>query len=57
LILEDNGSKFGTMIKINKAHKILSIKDNDGNEFNNNYKYNASIYQIGRTMIYFKLYN
>ncbi len=45
------------MIKINKAHKILSIKDNDGNEFNDNYKYNASIYQIGRTMIYFKLYN
>ena len=39
------------MIKINKAHKILSIKDNDGNEFNDNYKYNASIYQIGRTMM------
>ena len=27
LIIEDNGSKFGTMIKVNKPHKLLDIND------------------------------
>jgi hypothetical protein len=26
LIIEDNGSKFGTMIKVNKPHKLLEMK-------------------------------
>jgi hypothetical protein len=26
LIIEDNGSKFGTMVKVNKPHKMLEMK-------------------------------
>ena len=26
LVIEDNGSKFGTMIKVRKPHKILDMK-------------------------------
>lgn len=57
LVLEDNGSKFGTLVKVNKPVELLSILDKNGNEFNHNYKHNGSIYQIGRTMIYFKFYD
>jgi hypothetical protein len=28
LIIEDNGSKFGTMVKVNKPHKMLEMKYN-----------------------------
>ena len=57
LILDDNGSKFGTLVKVNKPQQILCIKDKDGSDFGSKYKYNASIYQVGKTMFYFKLYD
>lgn len=57
LILDDNGSKFGTLVKCNRPMPILSLKDPLGNDFKTKYKYNACIYQVGRTMFYFKLYD
>jgi hypothetical protein len=57
IILEDNGSKFGTLVKVNKPKEILKICQEDGSEFKVKHKFNASIYQIGRTMIYFKFYD
>jgi hypothetical protein len=57
ILLEDNGSKFGTLVKVNKPQQILCIKDKDGSDYGSKYKYNASIYQVGKTMFYFKLYD
>jgi hypothetical protein len=44
LILEDNGSKFGTLVKINKPIELLSVLDQNDNEYNRNYRFNGSIY-------------
>jgi len=44
LILEDNGSKFGTLVKVSKPKEILNILDNEQNELKPEYKFNASIY-------------
>lgn len=57
LILQDNGSKFGSLVKINRPMQLLSIKDKDGVEFKQRYKYNSNIIQVGRTMLYFKFYD
>ena len=57
IILEDNGSKFGTLVKVNKPQVLLQTRDKNGDEFKSKYKYNASIYQIGKTMFYFKFYD
>lgn len=57
IILEDNGSKFGTLVKVNKPQVLLQTRDKNGEEFKSKYKYNASIYQIGKTMFYFKFYD
>lgn len=57
LILQDNGSKFGSLVKINRPMQLLNIKDKDGIEFKQRYKYNSSIIQVGRSMLYFKFYD
>jgi len=44
IILDDNGSKFGTLVKVNKPKALLNILNSEGDEYKNNYKYNASIY-------------
>ena len=44
IILDDNGSKFGTLVKVNKPVVLLDVKDKNGEEYKNRYKYNASIY-------------
>lgn len=44
IILEDNGSKFGTLVKVNKPQVLLQTRDKKGDEFKSKYKYNASIY-------------
>jgi hypothetical protein len=44
LLLEDNGSKFGTFVKVQKPQKILSILNSNGQEYPMQYKYNSSIY-------------
>ena len=33
LILQDNGSKFGSLVKINRPMQLLNVKDKDGIEF------------------------
>jgi hypothetical protein len=43
LILEDNNSKFGTLVKIHKPAQLLSRYDFDGNDFSRSYKYNSTI--------------
>lgn len=57
LVLDDNGSKFGTLIKVKKPIELLSILNKQGNEFNSKFKFNSNIFQIGRTMMYFKFYD
>jgi hypothetical protein len=57
LVVEDNGSKFGTLVKIFSPSQILSLHDQNGNDYKNRFKFNAKIFQIGRTMFYFKLYD
>ena len=54
LIVQDNGSKFGTLVKVNKPTQLVSLKDNQNIHNKNQF---ASIYQIGRTMFYFKFYD
>ena len=44
LLLEDNGSKFGTFVKVQKPQKILSVLNSSGQEYPTQYKYNSSIY-------------
>jgi hypothetical protein len=44
VIIDDNGSKFGTLVKMNKPQSIISILDENGEEYNKNYKFNATIY-------------
>lgn len=53
VILQDNGSKFGTLVKISKPRLLLQSKDSSLKQGKNN----ACIYQIGKTMFYFKLYD
>lgn len=43
LTLEDNGSKFGTLVKIQGPQKLATINKEPA----------SSMYQIGRTLIYF----
>ena len=43
LILDDNGSKFGTLVKCNRPMPILSLKDPLGNDFKTKYKYNYQL--------------
>ena len=58
LILDDNSSKFGTLVKIMKPKAILNVFGENGDEIKNTrHHQNASIYQIGRTMFYFKFYD
>lgn len=65
LIIEDNGSKFGTMIKVNKPLKLLEMKYNKEpkpplvNPWTGKIHspINSSIYQLGRTMFYFRFEN
>jgi len=58
IILDDNGSKFGTLVKVMKPKAILNVFNEDGDEIKNTkHHQNASIYQIGRTMFYFKFYD
>ena len=57
MILDDNGSKFGTLVKVSKPKAILNILDKQGEEYKSKYKFNASIYQVGKTMFYFKFYD
>lgn len=54
IIVDDNGSKFGTLVKITKPIPLLSIFDKNGDDFKST-KMNSAIYQIGRTMFYFRL--
>mmetsp|Transcript_29898 Transcript_29898/g.45717 ORF Transcript_29898/g.45717 Transcript_29898/m.45717 type:complete len:144 (+) Transcript_29898:2708-3139(+) len=49
VVLMDNGSKFGTLVKVSHPEKILSLNESDERP-------KAAIYQIGRTMFYFKYY-
>ena len=44
IILDDNGSKFGTLIKVTKPNCILNVLDKNGEEFKKGYKFNANIY-------------
>ena len=52
LVLEDNGSKFGTLVKIFSPNAILSLQDQNGQDYKTRYKYNSKIFQVGRTMFY-----
>jgi hypothetical protein len=45
ICVEDNGSKFGTLVKIQRPLDLLRV-DAD---------YTSTIFQIGRTLIYLKL--
>ena len=53
LILEDNGSKFGTLFKLSRSSEILSVI-NQQIDCPSSRKLKAAIYQVGRTMLYFK---
>lgn len=57
LVLEDNGSKFGTHVKIFSPNAILSLQDQNGQDYKTRYKYNSKIFQVGRTMFYFKFFD
>lgn len=54
IIVDDNGSKFGTLIRYNKPRAILSILDPKGEEHKG---LNSTIIQCGRTMFYLKLFD
>jgi hypothetical protein len=56
LVVQDNGSKFGTLIKVNAPSALVNLGDIQ-NPKENTKAYSASIYQVGRTMFYFKFYN
>jgi len=56
IIVDDNGSKFGTLVKITKPIPLLSIFDRTGEDLRST-KLNSAIYQVGRTMFYFRLLN
>ena len=45
MTLEDNGSKFGTLVKINSPDQIINI--NEG--------FKSKLFQSGRTLLYFGL--
>jgi hypothetical protein len=65
LIIEDNGSKFGTMIRIDKPTKLLdtAFSKCPNKPMQNPFtletqaSVNSSIYQIGRTLFYFRFEN
>ena len=57
LVLDDNGSKFGTLVKIMKPFPILRIRNDNLSKEESKYYFQSSIFQIGRTMIYFKFYD
>jgi len=54
ILIDDNGSKFGTLVRINKPKAILSIRDRYGDEHKG---LNSTIIQCGRTMFYLKIYD
>lgn len=57
IVVEDNGSKFGTLVKIFNPSQILSLQDQNGENYKTRYKYNSKIFQVGRTMFYFKFFD
>lgn len=57
LILDDNGSKFGTLVKIMKPYPILRIRHDSLDKDESKFYFQSSIFQIGRSMIYFKFYD
>jgi hypothetical protein len=54
ILIDDNGSKFGTLIRINKPKTILSIFDKNGDEQKG---LNSTIIHCGRTMFFLKLFD
>jgi pSer/pThr/pTyr-binding forkhead associated (FHA) protein len=65
LIIEDNGSKFGTMVRVNKPEKLLDVKFFKSpkramyNPFmmQDQTPINSSMFQIGRSLFYFRFEN
>jgi len=62
LIIQDNGSKFGTLVKISKPIALLQARerqniweDSSLAKPKNQDSCNSCIYQVGRTMLYFRL--
>ena len=55
IYIEDNGSKFGTMIRIDKPVKILEAATSKKKQPDGTPILNSNIFQIGRTMLYFRL--
>mmetsp|Transcript_18780 Transcript_18780/g.28914 ORF Transcript_18780/g.28914 Transcript_18780/m.28914 type:complete len:161 (+) Transcript_18780:2358-2840(+) len=55
LYIEDNGSKFGTMIRVDKPSKLLEAKNSAKSKPDGTPYMNSGIYQIGRTMLYLRL--
>lgn len=45
IVVEDNGSKFGTLVKLQRPVDLLSVKG----------EFNSTIFQVGRTLIFLQL--
>lgn len=48
LVVEDNGSKFGTLVKIQRPLEVLRSRPEGG-------KGQSTLLQVGRTLVYFNL--
>lgn len=57
LFITDNGSKFGTMVRVNKPHPVMEMKNNLRKNAQGLTVANSAIYQIGRSILYFKMDN
>jgi hypothetical protein len=44
LVLDDNGSKFGTLVKCTQPIPLLGLQDMYGQDYKAKYKYNSCIY-------------